>query len=172
MLLGVLSRRLDATAVDLLGSIPEPTGALAFVHDGDGLVGWGEHARLQVSGPDAAARIGEWFAAEVDGLAVTDQVGIPGSGPVCFVSLGFSADDPGVAVIPRVVLGRRDGEAFLTTIGDAAPITAPKPVSAPGQVSYADSGLSASGFIAAVARPWSGSGPARRRRWCWPTTCK
>ena len=60
---------------DLLSSIPTPTGALAFVRDGDGLVGWGEYARLQMSGPDAAERIGEWFADEVAGLAVSDQVG-------------------------------------------------------------------------------------------------
>lgn len=146
----VTTRLLDTPLADLLTSIPTPTGALAFVCDGDGLVGWGEYARLQTSGPEAAERIGEWYAAALAELAVSDEVGVAGSGPVCFVSLGFSADDPSVAVIPRVVLGRREGRVFLTTVGDGPALISPAPVTAPGQVSYADAGLSVSGFIAAV----------------------
>jgi menaquinone-specific isochorismate synthase len=148
---GVLSRPLEAGGIDLLASIPSPTGALAFVHDGDGLVGWGEYARLQVVGQDAAARIGEWYAAAVAQMSIVDQVGTRGSGPVCFVSLGFGDGDPSIAVIPRVILGRHEGHAFLTTIGDGPALFAPAPVTAPGQVSYADAGLSVSGFMSAVA---------------------
>ena len=147
----VTTRLLDTPSADLLASIPTPTGALAFVCDGEGLVGWGEYARLQTNGHGAADRIGEWYLAALAELAVSDEVDLPGSGPVCFVSLGFSAEDPCVAVIPRVVLGRRDGRAFLTTIGDGPALTSPSPVTAPGQVSYADAGLSVSGFIAAVS---------------------
>jgi menaquinone-specific isochorismate synthase len=135
---------------DLLACLPTATGGLAFVHDGDGLVGWGEYAKIRVTAADAADQIGRWYAAAVADLAVTDEVGVPGSGPVCFVSLGFGPDDASVAVIPEVVLGRRDGQTFLTTIGDTAALSSPEPVTTPGQVSYADAGLSVSGFIAAV----------------------
>jgi menaquinone-specific isochorismate synthase len=148
---GVLSRPLEAAGVDLLASVPSPTGALAFVHDGEGLVGWGEYATLRVVGPDAAARIGDWYAAAIAQMSIVDQAETRGSGPVCFVSLGFGDDDPSVAVIPRVVLGRHEGRTFLTTIGDGPALFTPAPVTAPGQVSYADAGLSVSGFMTAVS---------------------
>ena len=51
-----------AHAPDPLGVLPAPTGQFCFVRRGAGLVGWGEHARLAVRGPDAAARIAAWFA--------------------------------------------------------------------------------------------------------------
>ena len=146
-----VTRRLATAPADLVACLPTPTGAVSFVLDGAGLVGWGEYAGLRVTGPDAAARIGEWYAAEVAALAVTDGAGVPGSGPVCFVSLGFAAADESVAVIPRVVLGVRDGVAFVTTIGGAVPLSDPEPVRPPGQVSYADADLSVADFTSAVA---------------------
>lgn len=142
--------RLLPAAVDLVAALPVPTGTLSFVQDGQGLVGWGEHARLTVRGPDAGARIQRWFAAVVADLAVTDEVSLPGSGPVAFVSLGFDDRDLSVAVVPAVVLGMRAGVAFSTVIGDPGP-TDQTPVTSPGRVSYADGALSVAGFTSAVA---------------------
>jgi menaquinone-specific isochorismate synthase len=140
---------------DLLALLPRPTGGLSFVTGGDGawegLVGWGEHASRRVTGADAAAQISGWFRDQVAALDVTDAVGAAGSGPVCFVSLGFAPDDESVAIIPQVVLGRRNGESFVTTIGAADPaLPVPQPVTAPGQVRYSDTELSTTDFMAAV----------------------
>ncbi|GGM03842.1 isochorismate synthase [Nakamurella endophytica] len=134
---------------DLVGAIPAPTGVLAFVSGGEGLVGWGEHARLTITGPGAADRIAAWFADVVDGLRVRDEVAAAGSGPVAFVSLGFEDDDESVAVVPSVVLGRRGGVTFSTSIG-TPPLAAPVPVRSPGQVRYSDGALSAAGYAGAV----------------------
>lgn len=158
----------SATTADLVTLLPAATGGVAFVTDGSGLVGWGEFARIAVTGADAAARISRWYAEHLAHLEVVDRVGVPGAGPVCFASLGFSPDDTSIAVIPREVVGRYAGRIFCTRIGEpeardgqagalaadpAEPLGAgPEraPVTAPGQVRYADAALSTTGFIAAV----------------------
>ena len=147
--LRAVSRPLPA-AVDLVAAVPVPTGTLSFVQDGQGLVGWGEHARLTARGPGAAAQIQQWFDAVVAELAVTDEVSLPGSGPIAFVSLGFDDRDESVAVIPAVVLGMRNGIAFSTVIGDPG-LTDQVEVGTPGRVTYSDGTLSVAGFTSAVA---------------------
>ncbi len=57
-------------------------GALAWVRRGEGLVGWGEADRLEVSGPGALGEAAAWWADRCARTAVTDPLGVPGSGPV------------------------------------------------------------------------------------------
>lgn len=137
---------------ELIAALPEPRGALSFVTGGDGLVGWGEHARFETTAEPivAAAEIADWFAAESAGLDIDDRVGLPGSGPVAFVSLGFGPRDRSVAVVPQVTLGRRDGVTFSTVIGDDA-LRARTPITAPGAVRYSDATMSVAGYTSAVA---------------------
>ncbi|GDY29432.1 isochorismate synthase [Gandjariella thermophila] len=104
--------------VELLDLLPGPDDALAWVSGGEGLVGWGEAARVEASGPDRFAELDRWwrrFASEFD---VQDDVRRPGTGPVAFTSIAF-ADEPGrsVLVVPRVVVGQRDGVTWITEIG-------------------------------------------------------
>ena len=140
--------------IDLLSAIPTPTGALSFVCEGDGLVGWGTYARFSVTGPDAAERIGRWWAGQCAGFRVDDQVRLPGSGPLVFVSLGFTAADESVAVIPRVVLGNRDGARFTTVIGEpsAAALPAADPVRGPATVDYRPGAFPPDAYQDAVRR--------------------
>ncbi|MBV9293286.1 MAG: isochorismate synthase [Frankiales bacterium] len=106
-----------------------PAGqAFAFLRGGDGLVGWGEAARLQTSG---AARTGEELADEVahllSAMTVRDDVGLPGSGPVAIASLAFDPDATGsVVVVPRVILGRRDGRSWLTLVTPPGAVQVPE----------------------------------------------
>ncbi|RFU39123.1 isochorismate synthase, partial [Actinomadura logoneensis] len=106
---------------DLLARLPHPT-ALAWVREGDGLVGWGEAARLELpGGHDRFAAADAWLREMFGSAEVDDPLGRPGTGPVAFGSFGFdpkSADS--VLIVPRFVLGRRDGRAWVTTIGDPA----------------------------------------------------
>jgi menaquinone-specific isochorismate synthase len=131
-------------------------GALSWVRRGEGLVGWGEAARLEVSGPRALAEAAAWWAAYTDGLDTDDAVGVPGSGPVLFASIAF---DPtagtSIFVVPQVVVGRRDGASWVTTIGDVDPrdLVAPEPVGdgpAP-RLRYADGALDPASWCAVVA---------------------
>ena len=144
----------DSSAA-LLSRLPRPTGSVCFVRGGDGLVGWGVHARYSTTGPGAAGRIQEWFDEVRAGLRVSDPIGEPGTGPLAFVSLGFDDSDVAVAVIPQVVVGHTAAGGFVTRIGvpgpDPAAGSAAEPVRSPGRISYADADLSVAGFTTAVA---------------------
>lgn len=144
----------------LLCTLPVANNVVSFVHHGFGLVGWGEFASITATGADAAAQIQQWFKAQlsvINTAAQSPAAAIAGSGPVCFVSLGFSPDDPSVAVIPRYVIGRdagHDNAWFMTSLADAGaehiPPTPPEPITSPGAVSWADAQLSATGFTTAI----------------------
>ncbi|ANZ37503.1 isochorismate synthase [Lentzea guizhouensis] len=138
-------------AGDLLGLLPNPDQALAWVRDGSGLVGWGEAARLEVSGPDRFAQADAWWREFVSHLDVDDELGVPGSGPVAFVSMAF-ADEPGdsVLIVPEVVVGRRNGVEWVTTIGTADSIPRKAPLSRPSAVRYANGQLPVTEYREAV----------------------
>jgi menaquinone-specific isochorismate synthase len=143
---------------DLLARLPGPA-ALAWVRRGDGLVGWGEAARLTLpAGTDRFTAGEKWLRELFDDARVTDEVRVPGSGPVALGSFTFDpACEGSVLIVPRVLLARRDGRSWLTTIGGrGAPaaldqLPAPAPVTAPGQVRWSDGSLSAPQWEQAVA---------------------
>ncbi|MGY1619341.1 isochorismate synthase MenF [Geodermatophilus sp. SYSU D00691] len=143
----------------LLDALPSE-GALSWVRHGEGLVGWGEAARLEVTGPGALAEAARWWAGYTAGAVVDDRLAVPGSGPVLFASVAF---DPvagtSVFVVPEVVVGRRDGVAWVTTAQGADPrraLAAAATRSAaddgdPGRLRYADGALDPVRWSAAVA---------------------
>jgi menaquinone-specific isochorismate synthase len=100
---------------DLLSWLPAGE-AFAFLRGGDGLVGWGEAVRLQSSadvrsGADLADEVAELLGA----MTVRDDVRLAGTGPVAVASLVFDPQAAGsVVVVPKVVLGRREGRSWLT----------------------------------------------------------
>src|SRR5215475_1296298 len=107
---------------DLLDQLPSPA-ASAWIQQGDGLVGWGEAARLTLpAGVDRFAAGEKWLTELFETACVTDEVEVPGTGPVAFGSFTFDpASDGSVLIIPAVVLGRRSGIAWRTTITTANP---------------------------------------------------
>src|SRR5215472_15812411 len=143
---------------DLIARLPEP-GALAWVRRGDGLVGWGTAAEIILpAGEDRFVAGEKWLRELFDGADVIDEVGVPGSGPVAFGSFTFDpTSDGSVLVIPRTVLGRSDGSAWLTTISPDPPsdtsatsgsqalarLPVPAPLTTPTGVRWADGSLSA-----------------------------
>ena len=70
---------------------------------------------------------------------------MPGSGPVAFASFTFADTSPGsVLVVPRVLVGRRDGQAWITEFsrGDGpSAVRAVAPVRPSGTLRYADGRL-------------------------------
>jgi menaquinone-specific isochorismate synthase len=79
-------------------------------------------------------------------------VGVPGSGALAFASFTFD-DGPSqsVVIVPKVVVGRRDGASWITTVGDVDPAAREMaPVVDPGQVRYSDGDISAADYEAAV----------------------
>ena len=145
----------DAEA--LLNRLPTE-GALSWVRRGEGLVGRGEAARLEVTGPHALTEAADWWESYTDCLDVDDDLGIAGSGPVLFASIAF---DPvagtSVFVVPEVTVGRRDGVGWITTVGDVDPRDVPAAFPAEPEddaaprLRYADGALDPATWCAAVA---------------------
>jgi menaquinone-specific isochorismate synthase len=133
-------------------------GGLSWVRRGKGLVGWGEAARLELSGPDALAEAAAWWGSYTEGLDIDDPIGLPGSGPVLFASIAFDPDaGTSVFVVPVVTVGRRDGMGWVTTVGDVDPRDLPGPTGTPGdggrapRLRYADGALDPANWCAGVA---------------------
>jgi len=139
---------------DLLSRLPGTTVS-AWIHQGDGLVGWGEAARLTLpAGEDRFAAGEKWLAELFDGAQVRDEVGVPGSGPVAFGSFTFDpASEGSVLIVPAVVIGRRSGVAWQTTIsaGAAEPLIEATAPANPAEMRWSDGSLSAPEWAQAVA---------------------
>jgi menaquinone-specific isochorismate synthase len=146
----------SSDAAALLDRLPAQ-GALSWVRHGEGLVGWGEAARLEVSGPGALAEAAAWWADYTAGLDVDDALAVPGSGPVLFASIAFDpAAGTSVFVVPEIAVGRRDGRGWVTTVGDGAHRDLPEfaPVADDGaapRLRYADGAMDPASWCAAVA---------------------
>jgi menaquinone-specific isochorismate synthase len=104
---------------DLVARLPHP-GSVAWIRHGEGLAGWGEAARVSIPAGEDRFTAGEkWLIELFDGAEVTDEVGLPGCGPVAFGSFTFDpTSDGSVLVVPAVLLGRSAGRSWLTTVGD------------------------------------------------------
>jgi menaquinone-specific isochorismate synthase len=87
-----------------------------------GLVGFGEIARFTATGPERFLEADIWWRHLVLEADITDAVAGPGTGPVAFGSFAFSKTSAHESrlIVPEIVVGLRDGTAWLTqlTFGD------------------------------------------------------
>jgi menaquinone-specific isochorismate synthase len=83
-----------------------------------GLVGFGELTRFSATGPDRFLEADIWWRHLVLEADVTDLVGCPGTGPVAFGSFAFSklSTHRSRLIVPEIVVGVRDGRAWLTQL--------------------------------------------------------
>lgn len=141
----------DRSLLDLL---PGPH-ALVWLSRGEGLVGWGEAARINPgSGPQRFSRAADRLAALWQDLEIIDEVGRPASGPVAFASFTFDRRAPGsVVIVPRVLVAHRDGMRWLTTVGKppGSEQTVSPPPTGDDRIRYAGSSNPDLGWLAAVA---------------------
>ena len=110
---------------DLIAALPEP--GLSWVRRGEGMVAWGEVARIDTSGPNRMADAQAWWRGMAVRAIVRDDVHQRGTGLVAFGSFSFADDSAagGSLIIPQYVLGRQDGAAWLSVISESSTITAP-----------------------------------------------
>ena len=129
----VVSRELTGDIAPLLERLP--ANPITFLRHGEGIVGIGEHARLTATGPNRFAELSAAWLALVAEAEVTDEVNLPGSGLLAFGAIAFAdaSTSESTLIVPRVILGHRDGRNWLTTIdgatledssSDAAPLLA------------------------------------------------
>ncbi len=139
---------------DLLDLLPAD-GALAWVQDGEGLVGWGCAARVELTGPDRFAQAEAWWRQLLRDTDVVDEVGLRGSGPVAFGSFSFSDAGTSVLVVPEVLVGHRAGSWWLTAVTSGDDVASVRPErtapQAPGRVTYDDGSRSARSWVEVVA---------------------
>jgi menaquinone-specific isochorismate synthase len=138
---------------DLIARLPA-AAALAWVRHGDGLAGWGETARVVIPAGEDRFTAGEkWLRELFDGAEVTDEVDVPGSGPVAFGSFTFDpTSDGSVLVVPRTLIGRRSGRAWLTTFRDGQEEQEERqPFAVPAELRWHDGSLTAPQWQRAVA---------------------
>ncbi|GAA1909372.1 isochorismate synthase [Nocardioides marmoribigeumensis] len=102
---------------DLVALLPGDGEQIAWLHRREGFAGWGVAAQIHTRGADRFAEAQEWWQQVTHAAVVRDEVGLPGTGLVCFGSFAF-ADEPGdsVLTVPQVLVGRRGREAWVTTI--------------------------------------------------------
>ncbi|MBT2519586.1 isochorismate synthase MenF [Arthrobacter sp. ISL-28] len=83
-----------------------------------GLVGFGEAARFTATGPERFLEADIWWRHLVIEADITDHVECPGTGPVAFGSFAFSkvSAHESRLIVPEIVVGVRDGRAWLTQI--------------------------------------------------------
>jgi len=111
---------------------------LAWVRNGEGMVAWGAAVRIEPGlGPDRFATADAALRHLAAEATFEDAVGVAGGGLVGIGSFTFDASAAGsVLIVPQVVVGRRDGVTWLTTItaDGLAPAPAPRrepPVATP-----------------------------------------
>ena len=105
---------------DLLAHLPgNPT---SFIRGGQGIVGWGEALRLTATGPDRIGSLAKQWRELVGKFEIKDELQLPGTGLVAFGSIAFADESSAesVLVVPKVVLGTRDGRTWLTKVEDAS----------------------------------------------------
>jgi len=114
--LHVASRVEAASDSDLLAGAP--TSPICWLRRGEGLVAWGEAARIPIgSGEDRFVLAEESIQELAARSTIDDGARVPGSGLIALGSFTFSPHAAGSAlIVPRIVRGRRDGVVFETRI--------------------------------------------------------
>jgi menaquinone-specific isochorismate synthase len=138
--------------VDSLVDLLPADAPVSWLRRGEGLVGWGMAAQIRTSGPTRFSDANKWWSELLARADVFDDVNEPGTGPVCFGSFGF-ADEPGdsVLLLPRVIVGRRGTQAWLTTIGDDEVDLAPASPPAAPTIAFADGAVNGEQWMTVVA---------------------
>lgn len=118
-------------------SAPAP---LAWLRRGEGIVGLGEVLRVEVRAAEPAGDEGSRADAlavlwrEVTaGARVDDPLGLAGTGLVAFGALTFDERSAAAStlIVPRIVVGRRAGRTWVTTIREESGAAPEQPTPAP-----------------------------------------
>lgn len=127
----------------------------AFLRGNSGFVALGEVARVETR---SMRHADQWWTQTVASIEnETEMPGQFGTGPLAYGSFCFDPDntvDSSVLILPEYIIGRRDGQAWLTQIGHEriSPELPPRaePATAPVAVTFEPSGSSEPEWMARV----------------------
>ena len=135
---------------ELISLLPDAS-PLTWVRNGEGLIGYGEFAKVHFFGPKRFEEAAHWWREQLKGFRINDHIRVPGSGPLAFGSFAFDEKEDSVFIIPRVVVGKRGNTSWITRIGAPAPLNhelRPERISTP--LSWGEGSLSAGEWEQAV----------------------
>jgi menaquinone-specific isochorismate synthase len=126
---------------------------LSLVRNGEGIVGWGVHATTTVTGKDRFEKAREWWHHQLETFAVANSVHGSGTGPVLFTSFLFDRNEESVLVIPKVIVGQKGSQSWITWVGDTPqPVLPESPAQfSQGAITFGDGSISATAWKERVA---------------------
>jgi len=116
----------------------------AWVRSGDGLIGFGEYKKFEVKGENRFKEAKVWWEERVSEFKIQNNVHGSGTGPILFTSFSFDLDQISVLIIPKIVIGRKNGKSWITWIGDNKQPDLEKINSAPisGEITWQEGSIS------------------------------
>jgi menaquinone-specific isochorismate synthase len=104
----------------LLTSIStEHSLSTTWIRGGDGLVGFGIYKKFEISGENRFNAAKKWWQSQLSEFIIQNNVHGVGTGPLVFSSFSFDANEPSVLVIPKIIIGQRNGKSWITWVGDS-----------------------------------------------------
>jgi menaquinone-specific isochorismate synthase len=150
-----LALDVETVAVDDLGApVPllDPHDPLLFVRRGEGIAGVGEALRLEFTGPTRIRDAAAAWRTIIASATVTDEVERQGTGLIAFGSFAFSdvSTTTSVLIVPSLVIGRREGQSWITRINAPAAVPRGTALGAESAVSFREGNLTSDAFLLAV----------------------
>ena len=90
----------------------------AWIRSGDGLIGFGEYRKIEISGADRFKQARTWWNQQLSEFKIQNNVHGSGTGPILFTSFSFDPHQSSVLVIPEIILAKKGNKSWVTWIGD------------------------------------------------------
>lgn len=110
---------------EILGEHPSLTSiatefdvSTTWIRGGEGLVGFGVYKKFEVSGEDRFKEAHKWWQQILAEFTIQNNVHGIGTGPLLFTSFAFDPKDTSELIIPKIIIGQRNGKSWITWIGD------------------------------------------------------
>ena len=110
---------------EILGEHPSLTSiatefdvSTTWIRSGEGLVGFGVYKKYEVSGEDRFKEAYKWWQQILSEFTIQNNVHGIGTGPILFTSFAFDPKDTSELIIPKIIIGQRNGKSWITWIGD------------------------------------------------------
>ncbi len=117
-----------------------------WIRSGDGLIGFGEYKKIELTGEDRFEKAKAWWQKQLSEFKIQNNVHGSGTGPILFGSFSFDPNEKSILVIPKIILGKKAGKSWVTWIGDnTQPNFSTLSKSLPsGEITWSDGALSES----------------------------
>lgn len=89
----------------------------SWIRGGDGLIGFGTYAKTTITGPNRFVEARKWWRDQLSKFAIHNNVHGSGTGPILFTSFSFLDSSNSELVIPEIIVGQKNGQAWITWIG-------------------------------------------------------